>query len=55
MSDGSAMRGGEDEARLQDLQGIGRHDWLSEFPRSQALAPHMQTCCFPITSLRNSS
>ena len=30
MSDGSAMRGGEDEARLQDLRGIGRHDWLSD-------------------------
>ena len=35
------------KAHLQDLQGIGRQDRMSEFPRSQAMAPHTQTCRFP--------
>jgi hypothetical protein len=35
------------KAHLQDLQGIGRQDRMSEFPRSQAMAPHTQSCCFP--------
>ena len=36
------------KARLQDLRGIGHQDRMSEFPRSQAMAPHTQAYCFPI-------
>jgi hypothetical protein len=35
------------KAHLQDLQGIGRQDRMSEFPRAQAMAPDTQTRCFP--------
>jgi hypothetical protein len=35
------------KAHLQDLQWVGRQDRVSEFSRSQAMASHTQTCCFP--------